>query len=245
MGLKNNLKHRLIDYESKIEPKYIWALSIILISFIGIADYYLTIDISLSIFYLMPIILITWYGGKNEGLVFALLSTISWSIGDLHAKQYPHIWLHNWNTLVRLGFFVIISYLLSALKIAYEKEKYLARNDELTDTVNRRFFLELLKLELKRCDRYNHHFTLAYLDIDNFKQINDRFGHSTGDRLLRLTTETIKNSIRNTDIIARLGGDEFALLLPESDDRSAEQVLVKIKQKLDLAMQKKRLFSHF
>ncbi len=138
-------------------------------------DYYLTIDISLSIFYLIPIILTTWYLEKTYGLVLVLLSTVIWFIGDSHSKQYSYGWLPYWNAGVRLGFFWSINYLLSSLKLAYEKEKYFARNDELTGAVNRRFFLELLALELQRCERYDRAFTLAYIDVDNFKLVNVPF----------------------------------------------------------------------
>jgi len=79
--------------------------------------------------------------------------------------------------------------------------------------VNRRLFLNLAKTEINRFRRYKHPFTIAYIDIDNFKTVNDTFGHSTGDTLLCLA-EVSRNNIRATDVIARLG-DEFALLLPE------------------------------
>ena len=68
--------------------------------------------------------------------------------------------------------------------------------------------------------------------MDNFKQLNDSFGHSTGDNLLRLVAQTIKNSIRSVDLVGRLGGDEFAILLPETDYESAQTVLPKIHKKL-------------
>ncbi len=227
---------RLIDYKLKLSDRTILVMAILFLIAIGTLDYYLTIDISLSIFYLIPIILTTWYLEKTYGLVLVLLSTVIWFIGDSHSKQYSYGWLPYWNAGVRLGFFWSINYLLSSLKLAYEKEKYFARNDELTGAVNRRFFLELLALELQRCERYDRAFTLAYIDVDNFKLVNDRFGHHTGDRLLKLTIDTIKITIRNTDFVARLGGDEFAILLVETTEQTAQHTLIRVKQELDRAI---------
>jgi diguanylate cyclase (GGDEF)-like protein len=79
---------------------------------------------------------------------------------------------------------------------------------------------------------------VAYLDLDNFKEVNDRFGHSRGDSLLRLVAATIRTNLRKTDMVARLGGDEFALLLPETGYEPAAAVLRKIHQLLLGKMQR-------
>jgi diguanylate cyclase (GGDEF)-like protein len=118
------------------------------------------------------------------------------------------------------------------IKLTYEREKKYARIDPLTEIINRRFFLEMLEQEIGRFDRYQHPFTLAYFDLDNFKTVNDWFGHSVGDRLLKLIAQTIQNQVRAVDVFARLGGDEFALLLPETDYESAEVVLFRLQQQV-------------
>lgn len=79
-------------------------------------------------------------------------------------------------------------------------------------------------------------FTLAYFDVDNFKQINDHFGHNTGDKLLIIIAQTIKKQIRETDTVARLGGDEFALILPETNYQAGQSILPRLQQKLNLAI---------
>jgi diguanylate cyclase (GGDEF)-like protein len=84
-----------------------------------------------------------------------------------------------------------------------------------------------LQLEIDRAARYDHPFTLAYLDIDDFKSVNDRFGHSVGDRVLRLIADSLKRSRRKTDLIARAGGDEFVVLLPETGADTAKIVVSK------------------
>lgn len=218
---------------SKYYLKLIGLIAVLIISFI---DYLIVIDISLSILYLLPIALTTWHGKRWFSLFLVVISTAGWFIAEFTAKTDLHLLLLLWNTIVRLIVFLTIAYLLSTLKIAYEKEKNLARTDGLTEIVNRRFFWELLRLESKRSIRYGHCLTLAYFDLDNFKIINDRFGHKAGDKLLKLIAQTIQNQIRETDTIARLGGDEFVLLLPETNYQDSSILLLRLQQILSEAM---------
>jgi diguanylate cyclase (GGDEF)-like protein len=108
----------------------------------------------------------------------------------------------------------------------------MAHTEFLTGAVNTRFFFELLQMEIDRSQRYSHPFTIAYIDIDNFKEVNDRFGHVTGDRVLSLVVEWASRHIRKTDLVARLGGDEFALLMPETSQESAQIILSKIQSEI-------------
>ena len=199
---------------------------------IGAIDYSIVADLSLSICYLVPLILGTRYVGKNFGIFLTIASTIAWYIAEDVAKQDLHIFLLCWNTLVRLIVSLTVVYLLDALKNAYEREKKLARIDGLTQIYNRRYFLDILEMECKRAVRYHRYLTLAYFDVDNFKLVNDRYGHQKGDRLLILIADTVKNITRETDVVARLGGDEFALLLPETDYQAAQRVLARVHHKL-------------
>jgi diguanylate cyclase (GGDEF)-like protein len=97
----------------------------------------------------------------------------------------------------------------------------LARTDGLTGLWNYRYFQERLAAETARAKRYNRIFSLLMVDVDNFKQINDGFGHPVGDRILQKIASIIKESIREMDIPARYGGEEFAVLLPETENRQA------------------------
>jgi diguanylate cyclase (GGDEF)-like protein len=226
-----------VHYLEQAPKLLIFVLGLLSVFIISTIDYFVVIDISLSIFYLIPIILTTWIVGKNGGFIISLVSTFGWFFADVNSKNYLYAWLPYWNAGVRLGFFLTISYLLFRFKAAYEKERYLARTDVLTGAVNRRFFLELLELEIKRSHRYKHPLTLAYLDIDDFKMVNDKFGHRTGDELLKLLTVTIQNQIRATDVFSRLGGDEFALLMPETNYQSAQKSLLRLQQQLRQTIQ--------
>ena len=141
---------------------------------------------------------------------------------------------------MRLGFFLIISYLVTATKKSLAFEKDLARIDTLTKIENGRGFLEKANLEIDRALRFNHPLTIAYLDIDNFKKVNDAFGHSAGDDLLSTVADTIKENVRTADIVARLGGDEFAIILIEAGEKEAKTAIDKVYKGLTKIVKKNK-----
>ncbi len=118
------------------------------------------------------------------------------------------------------------------LHSALQAEKELARLDPLTMVANRRSFFETTEAECGRADRFGHPLTMAYIDVDNLKQVNDAHGHDVGDAVLREVADTLRTSIRAVDAVARLGGDEFALLLPNTGAMAAEGVLSKLQHAL-------------
>src|SRR5580704_1355790 len=113
------------------------------------------------------------------------------------------------------------------LALALDNEKSLSRSDYLTGLANRRAFEESFDMECKRSRRYNRSITLVYMDLDNFKQVNDGQGHQTGDEVLVAVAASLRTNLRATDCVARLGGDEFAILLPETDEPAAQIIMRK------------------
>ncbi|MCP4595540.1 diguanylate cyclase [Neptuniibacter sp.] len=99
-----------------------------------------------------------------------------------------------------------------------EQLRYLAETDELTGLYNRRYFVEQFEKEWRRGQRHQRKLVLLMIDVDFFKQVNDRYGHQIGDQCLRVIANTLKSySQRSSDLVARFGGEEFAMLLPETD----------------------------
>lgn len=113
----------------------------------------------------------------------------------------------------------------------HELEK-LATTDPLTGAKNRRSFLHFFEKELTRSQRYKHKLAPLMLDIDNFKDINDTYGHGTGDKVLKLMVAEAHGLLRGTDIFGRWGGEEFIVLLPESDTHQASTVAERLRGNL-------------
>ncbi len=195
---------------------------------LGIIDFTTVYEMSFSFFYLLPVGVAAWYGGHRMGMIVSAASAVSWFLDDFVNGTTVSPVMHIWNISMRVTIFVIMTTLLTALHKSLRTNQELARADFVTGAVSIRYFYELANAEINRSHRYKHPLTLAYIDLDNFKQVNDRLGHSTGDRVLRTVTEIIQRQIRHDDILARLGGDEFALMLPETGEEEAKKALSRI-----------------
>jgi len=206
-------------------------LGSLLIAVLGVLDYVTGPDVSLFIFYLVPVA--TWFAGNAAGMALSVLSAVAWSLADIlstHAGR--HAAVPYWNLFMELSSFFLASLVLAGLRSSMEREQKQGRIDYLTGAVSSRYFAELADREIQRALRYRHIFTAAYLDLDNFKAVNDNRGHQEGDRLLKLVVATIADSIRATDIVARLGGDEFIILFPETGSDMARTAVEKTREKL-------------
>jgi diguanylate cyclase (GGDEF)-like protein len=221
----------ILDYLSKLPQSVVISVASLIVFLVGILNHMAGPEISSTIFYLIPIVLVTWFTRRSIGFIFSILSALTWLIADLTSGATPfNSDIPYWNGMARLGSFFILTFILSTLKNTLKQEKEYSRIDFLTGIRNRRHFIELIHMEINRARRYEHPFTVVCIDLDNFKTVNDCFGHSTGDILLRLVARTIEQNIRVTDTVARLGGDEFAILLPETGRNVAEVILEKVRK---------------
>jgi len=123
--------------------------------------------------------------------------------------------------------------MLDSIQDYYEKLQELSDRDYLTGLYNRRKFEEFLSYEVKRSLRHRHKFTVLMIDLDNFKYINDTYGHASGDLVLKEVTDIFGSKLRNADIIARIGGDEFAVILPETSYENGYAVVEKLRASLE------------
>jgi diguanylate cyclase (GGDEF)-like protein len=203
-----------------------------LIGLTGMLDYSNGPELSLAIFYLAPIAAGAWWGNFSYGVLLSVASTLVWHLVDIYENPFTPVVYSLWNGTVRFGFFVITSSLLTRLRISMTYQQTLARTDSLTGVANGRTFYEIANLELERSFRTGRVFSLAYIDLDNFKCVNDRLGHPVGDNVLRVVAGAIQRNTRTLDLLARIGGDEFALLLPETDAAGAEASLAKVRELL-------------
>jgi diguanylate cyclase (GGDEF)-like protein len=211
----------------------VWIIGgLIMLCGVGILDYLTGTELSFSLFYLIPIAMLSWVTNDRIGIVVSFISAGVWlAVEILSGAHYSSSAVYFWNTIIRFCFFLLMALLIRVGK-ALELEKKNARTDYLTGTVNSRFFSEVMQLEIDRSTRYQHPLTIAFLDVDNFKTINDHFGHKVGDKVLETLGRSMQQQLRKTDIVARVGGDEFSILLPEADTDVAQIVISKMQLEL-------------
>lgn len=188
---------------------------------IFVADWWVGEAYALTHFYLIPIVLGAWYAGRTAGILLSLVS-----VAEILAATQTRIPLSemdagSWVILTRLAIYIPLTIVVARYREALAQEKHLARLDSLTGAVNSRTFNEAAALEIGRAKRTGNALTVAYVDLDNFKDINDRFGHLAGDMALKSVVKIMDSNTRRHDVVGRLGGDEFAILLPDTDEAGA------------------------
>ena len=220
-----------------VSPTGALAIALGLMLCVAVGDELTGADVSFTLLYLGPIGFATWFVSLSAGVLLSILSAIASFGVDLAARSVPLPGpILAWNLAVQLGTFLALVVLLAALKDRLESEGQLARTDPLTLVSNRRAFLELSGVELERARRTGRPMTVAYLDCDDFKFINDRLGHAQGDSLLVTVAATLRGGTRAVDTVARLGGDEFGLLLVDTDGPTAEALIARLRAALAAAM---------
>jgi diguanylate cyclase (GGDEF)-like protein len=203
-------------------PSYMTIGAFVLIFWVGVIDYFTGFQTSFAPLYMLPVAVIAWFQGRRTGVIAAFVAGAVQLTFDLAAAGSSRFLAGIlWNTLsvVLLASFMAVT--LALLHNVLDQESSLARTDPTTGVSNARGFGEQLAAEMARSRRYGRPFSVAYIDLDDFKQVNDRLGHDAGDRLLRSAGTCIREALRESDSIGRLGGDEFAVLFPETDAKAA------------------------
>lgn len=212
------------------------AATLVLIAGAGLGDWLSGAEVAFTLAYLLPIGIASWCLGRRLAIATAIVCSLIWIVDDLATRQFalpPAI------SMVNLGgellIFLLFALLLSTLRARLLREHQLARTDPLTGLCNRRAFWDEARLELERSRRFHLPLSLVYLDVDDFKRVNDRLGHQRGDELLAGIAATLREGIRGLDTVARLGGDEFALLLAGTDQNGAVAAVERLRQRLQAA----------
>lgn len=171
-----------------------------------------------GILYVIPVLLVTWTDGLIWGIVFGIASVALRETVAL--DQMPLDTPLPWRIANAGAYVAVLAVAIAGLRNLRRSQAQLAQlviQDQLTNVLNARAFADRLGEELDRNRRYPRPLALLYMDLDNFKIINDSHGHQTGDAVLRLVADAMRSSVRHSDIVGRLGGDEFAVLMPETD----------------------------
>ncbi|MBN1797953.1 MAG: GGDEF domain-containing protein [Spirochaetales bacterium] len=234
----------LLDLRDKLykAPKpLLLILSLLFIGCIGYVDFITGPEYAFSLFYLIPIAFICWIRGRLFGLIAAVCAAAAWYAADMASNnEYSHQFVMIWNTLVRFTFFIIVGNLICTVNTMFRRFQSEARLDFLTGLVNVRYFYDILENEINRFKRYKQSFSIAYVDIDNFKKVNDLLGHLQGNLLLKNIAQALSASVRSSDTLARVGGDEFVLLLINSDENQAKSALGKIIKNISVVIKRNK-----
>jgi diguanylate cyclase (GGDEF)-like protein len=217
----------LLDAVGRARAFTIVLASLTMLAMVSIGDYLSGSDLSFSAFYQLPVVLAASSARTRAGVWIAVVTAVLWSCVDVGTRPHPYPSILNpvWNTGVRFLVFALVIALLDALKKTVLHERVVSREDDLSGLPNSRAFYEFAEIERRRLARHGGALTVAYLDVDDFKGINDTLGHSAGDDVLRATADVLRSSLREVDLAGRLGGDEFAVILPDTDAAGATVVL--------------------
>lgn len=227
------LTARLVALLEGLPSWAVTAIAIVLIPVPWFVDLVTGYELAFSLFYMLPVAIGSWFGTRTTGRMVALFAAASWLTADLAAGHiYSSDLIPFWNALIRLGIFLVVAASLSGLRAALRREEESARTDYLTEVANKRAFSESAIAEIERSRRYAHSFSIAYLDVDHFKRVNDTLGHDFGDRLLRGVGRTLGATVRAPDVVGRLGGGEFGLLLVETTYEQAEATMARVRRAL-------------
>jgi diguanylate cyclase (GGDEF)-like protein len=184
------------------------------------------------------------YGGLLQFEFYGIIPSVSMPFENLSLqKTLPYgVTKWAWVTLINMSVATIGVYLMKTIRHREEKLKKLVIKDNLTSLYNRAYFFFRLHSEIQRAKRYNRPLSLLIMDMDNFKQFNDRYGHLVGDQLLRALSNTILSTIRYSagnpsyelDIPCRYGGDEFAIILPETPPANAAVAAERLRKEINV-----------
>jgi diguanylate cyclase (GGDEF)-like protein len=211
------------------------ALGTLLLILVASGDYLTHTNYALefSPVYLVPVSFFSWFIGKRAGIALAVISVIFGFL--IRLSTLPRV-IASWDALVWLVLYISFSMVVAQLRVLFTHERRASRIDPLTGVENRRALFESAARAKNFSDRHGVPLSIAYLDLDGFKDLNDRLGHEAGDKLLSVVAAKIRGALRPTDAIGRMGGDEFVLILPESDKETAARILSRVRSDLDRAM---------
>jgi diguanylate cyclase (GGDEF)-like protein len=219
-----------LSWVEGLSPRATWGVATLLLASIALADAVTSVELSFEMFYALPVGLAAWKLGRKAGILFGVVSmVILIGLGFFYGHPFSRPAFLLWQAGAAGAFYGFLGETMRELRLSLDREHLAARTDPVTGLANRRAFLEALTAERLRSERYGHPLTVAILDGDGFKQVNDRLGHAAGDAVLRDIGESLARDLRAPDVAARFGGDEFAVLLVETGPEHARTVLERLR----------------
>ncbi len=206
--------------------------ALVLTALIYLANAVTPSAIKLGLLYLIPVLLVTWFEGVFWGAAVTLATAVLRLVIEIDQVPQDTTSVAILNQLSFLAVAGIAIFGFRHIRRTQTLLEDLAIRDPLTLVYNARAFAERLGQELKRTRRYGRPLSVLYLDLDDFKRVNDSHGHQTGDAVLKLVADAIRRAVRQLDVVGRLGGDEFAVLMPETDGDLADAAAARLAKEL-------------
>jgi diguanylate cyclase (GGDEF)-like protein len=204
-----------IEWLSGLPSRWLVIAAIGLVGLIGFADWVTGPDVSCNVGYMIPVFLAAT-GGRRASIALAAVAAATWSVIEMTARTWPYSGpiVPYWNCFARFAVLSLVAALASTLTVKLARERGLSRTDALTGLPNARAFHEAVDAGIARMERTGESLTAAYVDVDDFKAVNDALGHAGGDEVLVLAAGAMAQALPADGVVARIGGDEFAMLLP-------------------------------
>lgn len=199
-------------------------LCVLFVAVLGLTSLQAPAQLDLGMLFVIPVVLTAATGRTAPSSALVVVSTATWTAVDLQRGTDAGRFVVG-NAGLRLVVLFSLAAMVLALVGLLHSAATLSSVDELTGLPNRRAFYGRASTEIARMGRTGSPLSIAYLDVDHFKQINDVYGHEEGDMVLRKLASALMYRSRETDLVARLGGDEFTLLLPDTDTAGSESYI--------------------
>jgi len=219
---------------SGVHARLMW-LGVVLLSWlgtlvVGFVDYQTGIEYRVFPFYFLPVSFAAWHAGRVGALTTAVVGASSWlAFNYMGGLRYSHLSVWVVNLTTQATALAVVGWLFATVRAALARETLLGRTDPMTGLLNSRAFSETAQREITIARRQGQPLTLAFMDLDGFKAVNDARGHRIGDEVLRRVAADVRQMLRTTDVAARIGGDEFAVLLPATSSHGAGVILERLR----------------
>lgn len=225
LTLSARLLIRIASRTERWRPSTQWIVALASLAAVNALDFLSGIQMALMFLYLTVAGLAAWTFGERKGLLFGLLVALS-GAAVRHVQMVGHPAhmltpaMEAWSVVARILTSSLVVVLVSGMRGAIRLEQWRASTDGLTGVLNKTSFHAQMAANLAAARGTARGFILCYMDLDGFKQVNDRHGHSAGDEILRIFAQAAVDAIREGDLFARIGGDEFVALLsiPQTED---------------------------
>ncbi|MDQ3916646.1 MAG: GGDEF domain-containing protein [Actinomycetota bacterium] len=217
---------RWLERQSRFSAQ-LWTLAAIAV--VGYLQYLSGPQLVFSIFYVLPLLLLGWKVGGRAAAPACAVAALTAALAEVAFEPgRQDLWIVFWNTASRFGVFLLVA----SLRAGLERQERLAGTDPLTGVSNGRVFADEAARAIESFGVRGRPLTVCYLDLDDFKRVNDAHGHSGGDAALRAVASALESSTREQDVVARVGGDEFALLLPDTGTEGATTILESLRDRV-------------